>query len=80
MCTADLSIYPFSTKVCVLSLMIVFCFLSGCCSLTDSTSLCRHQRFEKAFLLAVDLEDRDLFMVSWKKISLKLPSSKNVTL
>lgn len=29
-----------------------------------SLSLCRHQRFEKAFLLAVDLEDRDLFMVS----------------
>uniref|UniRef100_A0A3B4B384 UDENN domain-containing protein n=1 Tax=Periophthalmus magnuspinnatus TaxID=409849 RepID=A0A3B4B384_9GOBI len=26
--------------------------------------LLRHQRFEKAFLLAVDLEDRDLFMVS----------------
>uniref|UniRef100_A0A671TYC8 WD repeat containing planar cell polarity effector n=1 Tax=Sparus aurata TaxID=8175 RepID=A0A671TYC8_SPAAU len=34
--------------------------------------LLRHQRFEKAFLLAVDLEDRDLFMVSGKKISLNL--------
>uniref|UniRef100_A0A3P8U4A1 WD repeat containing planar cell polarity effector n=1 Tax=Amphiprion percula TaxID=161767 RepID=A0A3P8U4A1_AMPPE len=27
--------------------------------------LLRHQRFEKAFLLAVDLEDRDLFMYSF---------------
>uniref|UniRef100_A0A3Q2QLR1 Uncharacterized protein n=1 Tax=Fundulus heteroclitus TaxID=8078 RepID=A0A3Q2QLR1_FUNHE len=26
--------------------------------------LLRHERFEKAFLLAVDLEARDLFMVS----------------
>lgn len=34
--------------------------------------LCRYQRFEKAFLLAADLEDRDLFMVSrtrrWCKV------------
>lgn len=36
---------------------------------TVSFFLCRHQCFEKAFLLAVDLEARDLFMVSRKKIS-----------
>lgn len=42
---------------CVSRLMIFF--------LSNSLHfLCRHQRFEKAFLLAVDLEARDLFMVS----------------
>lgn len=34
--------------------------------LSDSSPSCRHQRFEKAFLLAVDLQDRGLFMVSTK--------------
>lgn len=48
---------------CVSRLMIFF--LSIRVLLFNSLHfLCRHQRFEKAFLLAVDLEARDLFMVS----------------
>lgn len=35
--------------------------------MTTVFTVSRHQRFEKAFLLAVDLEARDLFMVSGHK-------------
>lgn len=42
--------------------------------------LFRHQRFEKAFLLAVDLEARDLFMVSgnYSKFKLNCFLEKNI--
>lgn len=70
-CTTDLLDYKFSFKACIFRLIILLS-CSGCClsSLFDCfLFLGRHQRFEKAFLLAVDLEARDLFMVSRKKIS-----------
>ena len=40
--------------------------------------LLRYQRFEKAFLLAVDLHSRDLFMVKQKGLFVKAESSNDL--
>lgn len=67
-CTLDLFNYAFSFKACIFD-CFAFMFRVLSFFFTVSFFLCRHQCFEKAFLLAVDLEARDLFMVSRKKIS-----------
>lgn len=51
---------------------ITFQVDSNLCSSCDSLFLRRHQRFEKAFLLAVDVGDKDLFMVSGKSEKKKI--------
>lgn len=61
------------TFACICFLIVFVSFIRM--SLFNSLLfLCRHERFEKAFLLAVDLEARDLFMVSVTWTSFKLLS------
>lgn len=52
----------------VFGLMIVCRLTVGGVFISILCFLCRHERFEKAFLLAVDLQARDLFMVSGNQI------------
>lgn len=72
-CNLSISVSSFSKKVLASLLMSIegLCTLAkfdAALKLTSSSDRfpfsCRYQRFEKAFLLAVDIGARDLFMVS----------------
>lgn len=65
-CTSDLHIHTFSSKLLHLLFMYLFIYFILSWLYNRLHCLYRHQRLEKAFLLAVDLEARDLFMVSGK--------------